>query len=95
MAVEIISDRTSWEVGKEQMGEEFFPSSVDNDNTIYVADISQNMLLLLSASNGSFITSITLKHCGIVGSFAVRFHDQCLFVEHHRNSGKKYAISKF
>ena len=97
MAVEMISGRSRWEVGKEELGEEFFPWGIctDYNDNVYVADFNQNMIHLLSADDGSVITSITLQHYGIVGSFAVRFHDQCLYVEHHRHSGRRYAVSKF
>ena len=96
-AVEMIGGRTRWEVGKEQMGEECIPWSVctDDDNTIYVADYKQNMIHLLSAEDGSVVTSISLPHYGIANPFAVRFHDQCLYVKHCPNPDSKYAISKF
>ena len=97
MAVEMVGGKTRWEVGKEQMGEKFLPCSIctDDDNTVYVADYNQNMIHLLSAEDGSVVTSINLRYYRIVNPFAVRFHNQCLYVEHYRNPGNKYAISKF
>ena len=97
MAVEMVGGRTRWEAGKEQMGVDCMPWSVctDDDNTIYVADYKQNIIHLLSAEDGSVVTSISLPHYGIANPFAVRFHDQCLYVKHCPNPDSKYAISKF
>ena len=96
MAVEMIGGRTRWEAGKQQMGEKFYPCSIctDDDNTVYVADYSQNMMHLLSADDGSIIRSIFLPHYKIVNPFTVKFHGQYLFVEHYRKPGEVYAISK-
>ena len=97
MAVEMVGGKTRWEAGKEEMGESFFPWSIctDEGNIVYVVDFQQNTIHLLSAEDGSVITSIDAHHYGIVNPVAVRFHDQHLYVEHYRNPGDKYAISKF
>ena len=97
MAVEIVGGKTRWEVGKEQMGEEFKPYSIctDDDNTVYVTDFKQQMIHLLSAEDGSFIRSIDTHHYGMWNLVAVRFHHQHLYVEHYTHPGYKYAISKF
>ena len=96
-AVEMIGGKTRWEAGKQQMGENFYPWSIctDDDNTVYVADYSQNRIHLLAAEDGSVVTPINVLHYRIANLFAVRFHDQCLYVEHYRSPGNKYAISKF
>ena len=97
MAVEMIGGRTRWEVGKQQMGEKFFPLSIcsDDTNTVYVTDYWENRIHLLSAEDGSTMRSIDARHCGIVNLVAVRIHDQHLYVEHYTDPGYKYAISKF
>ena len=97
IAVEMVGGKTRWEVGKEEMGEKFLPCSIctDDDNKVYVADCNQDMIHLLSAEEGSVVTSINLLHYRIVSPFAVRFQDQCIYVEHLYMPGKKYAISKF
>ena len=97
MAVEMISGKSRWEVGKEQMGEKFYPWSIctDEDNTVYVTDFKQNMIHLLYAEDGSVITSIDTRHYGIGNLVAVRFHDQHLYVEDYTHPGYKYVISKF
>ena len=97
MAVEMIGGKTRWEAGKEQMGERFEPWCIctDDDNTIYVADFKQQMIHLLSAVDGSVITSIDTRHYGIGNLVAIRIHDQHLYVEHYADFGYKYVISKF
>ena len=97
MAVEMIGGKTRWQVGKEQMGEKFFPVSIctDDYNTVYVADFSL-MIHLLSVADGSVIKQINGKNYGIYDIFTVRFHDHHLYVEHvNYELKRKYAISKF
>ena len=98
MAVEMISAKTRWEAGREQMGEKFYPWSIciDQNNTIYVADIDQRMIHLMSAADGSVIKQINGNKYGISNIVTVRFHDQHLYVEHVIPEPRlKYAISKF
>ena len=97
MVVEMVGGKTRWEVGKEQMGEKFLPSSIctDEDNTVYVTDYYQNMIHLLSAEDGSVIRSIDAHHYGIVNLVAVRIHDEHLYVEYNTDPNDIYAISKF
>ena len=97
MAVEMVGGKTRWEVGKQQMGERFYPWSIctDDDNTVYVTDYCHNMIHMLSAEYGSVITSIDARHYGMWNLIAVRFHDHHLYVEHYTDSGCKYRISKF
>ena len=97
MAVEMIGGKTRWEVGKEQMGEKFEPWSIctDDDNVVYVADFSQDMIHRLSPEDGSTISSVDLERHGIIAPFTVKFHDHCLYVEHDKYPHEKYAISKF
>ena len=97
MAVEMIGGKTRWEVGKQEMGERFYPTSIctDEDNTVYVTDYWENKIHQLSVEDGSVITSIDLHHFGIACPFTVRVLGQHLYVEHYRNPGDKYAISKF
>ena len=95
MMVEMVGGKTRWEVGKKQMGEKFLPWSIctDDDNTIFVADFEQIMIHLLSAEDGSVITSIGTGHYGMWNLVAVRIHDDHLYVE-NRNVDN-YVISKF
>ena len=97
MSVETIGGKIRWEVGKEQMGEKFFPLGIctDDDNTVYVTDYYQHNIHMLSAEDGSVIRSINTFYYGIGNLIAVRFHNQHLYVEHYTNPGYKYAISKF
>ena len=96
MVVEMVGGKTRWEAGKQQMGEEFEPRSIctDDDNTVYVADYSQNKIHLVSASDGTMVKCIDPGNYGIFNTFTVRFHDQHLYVE-HRIPEQKYAITKF
>ena len=100
MAVEMIGGKTRWEVGKEQMGEEFFPWSIctDQNNCAYIADFTQRKIHALSASDGTLTKRFDVdSYYGIVNVFAVRLHGQHLYVEHKAVEGsvQKYAISKF
>ena len=97
MAVEMIGGRTRWEVGKQQMGETFEPWSIctdDESKTAYIADIRQNKVHMLSASDGTTVGWFNPGYHGIWSIFTVRFYDQHLYVE-HRNQESKYAIVKF
>ena len=97
MAVEFVGGKTRWEVGKEQMGENFYPWSIctHRNEYAYVADSSQQKIHLLSASDGTLIKQFDGINYGIYGIFAVRCHDQYLWVEHVILESKlKYAISK-
>ena len=100
MAVEMISGKTRWEAGKEQMGEEFWPWSIctDEDNTVYVADFCQDKIHLLLATDGSVIKQIDVGgFYGINNIVCVGFHNQHLYIEWklHTEKVKKYAILKF
>ena len=98
MAVEMISGKIRWEVGKQQIGDKFYPWSIctDDNNTVYVADFGQRMIHLLSVTDGAVIKQIYSKNYGIYNILTVRFHDQHLYVEHIPPAvGSKYAISKF
>ena len=97
MAVEMVGGKTRWQAGKEQMGENFYPWSIctDDDNTVYVADFNQNKIHLLSAEDGSVITSIDARHYGMWNLVTVRIHDHHLYVEHYKDPACKYRISKF
>ena len=96
MAVEMIGGKTRWEVGKEQMGKEFKPYSIctDQNECAYIADFNQQMIHLLSATDGTVIKRFDPGNFGIRNIFTVRFHDQHLYVE-HKIDDSKYAISKF
>ena len=98
-AVEMIGGRTRWEVGKQQMGEEFFPWSIctDQTNCAYVADFGQRMVHLLSATDGTIIKCFHLDAYDIKDIFTIRIYDQHLYLEHVivKEKPKKYAITKF
>ena len=96
MAVEVIGGRTRWEVGEQEMGEEFFPWSIctDDNHTIYVTDYGHNATHLLSAEDASVITSVYFHHYGIANPFTMRIHDQNLYVQYYQEPGK-YLISQF
>ena len=100
LAVESEDGRTRWEVGKQQMGEEFEPRSIctDQNDCVYVADFGHDTIHLLSSSDGTVIKRFDVgSYYGIQNVFTVRFYDQYLFVEHkiHTQKVKKYAILKF
>ena len=96
MAVEMIGGRTRWEVGIQQMGKSFYPSSIctDQNDCAYVADFGQSKIDVLSTADGAVIKRFDGKYYGLFDLFAVRFHDEHLYVE-HKIPGSKYAISKF
>ena len=98
MSVEMINGKTRSEVGKELMGEEFDPWSIctDQNDCAYVADKRQRMIHHLSASDGTVIKRFDCRNIDIRNVFAVRFHDQHLFVEKFQEGpSPKYAINKF
>ena len=98
MAVEMIGGKTRWEVGKEQIGEKFRPYSIctDQHENVYVADLGQNKIYLLSASDGTVLKQFDGRNFGIRDLFTVRFHDQHLCVEHYQGGpNPNYVISKF
>ena len=99
MMVEMDDGRTRWEVGKQQMGEEFYPGSIctDDNDTIYVADYGQDKIHLLSATDGTVIKWFDLFYfLQIQNIFTVRFHDQHLYIERkiHTENVQKYTIMK-
>ena len=77
-------------------GKVFYPSSIctDENDCAYVADFGQNKIHVLSTTDGAVIKRFNVKYYDLFDLFAVRFHDQHLFVE-HKIPGSKYAISKF
>ena len=97
MAVEIVGGKTRWEVGKEEMGEKFYPYTIctDQNGCAYVADNGQDKIHLLSVSDGTVIKRFDVgSNYGIRNVIAIRFHDHHLYVE-HKIPNSKYAISKF
>ena len=96
VAVEMIGGKTRWKVGKQQMGEKFYPWSIctDQNDYAFVADFGQNNIHLLSASDGAMLKQFDGGNLGIYDIFTVRFNNEHLYVEHHI-PGSKYAISKF
>ena len=97
MAVEMVGCKTRWEVGPEQMGNQFFPCSVctDEHNSVYITDYLQQMMHLLSAEDGSVITSVDLRQYGILNPVTIKIDEHYLYVEHYRAPGCKYVINKF
>ena len=100
MAVEIIGGKTRWEMGKEQMGEKFFPCSIctDQNDCVYVADYRQRKIHVFSASDATVIKQYDgFGDYGLNNIINIRFYDQHLYVEHkiHTQKVQKYAITKF
>ena len=99
MAVEMFGGKTRWEAGKEQMGDRFKSWSIctDDDISLFVSDVGQRRIHLVSAADGSIVKSFDLIRHGIRNIFTIRFHDQYLYLEHKivKEKSKKYAISKF
>ena len=99
MAVEMVDGTTSWEVGKEHMGEKFKPCSIctEQKDCAYVADYEQHKIHLLSAVDGTVMKQFDVGgYYGILYIFTVRCHDQYLYVEQkiHTEKVKKYEIVK-
>ena len=92
--VEMVGGKVRWRFGKQQIGEQFLPWSVCTDgSTIFVADIAQSRLHLLSVEDGSVLTSIYLLPLGIVYPGCVRLQGEHLYVGHPKTG--TYCISKF
>ena len=72
VAVEMEDGKTRWEIGEEQMGEKFKPSTVctDGNDCAYVADVGQNKIHLLSAYDGTLIKRFDVRFLNI---FCVRY----------------------
>ena len=94
-AVEIVGGRIRWKVGKQQIGEGFYPLSIctDENNTVYVADSAKCRVHILSGEDGSVIRSINLKPYGIYPS-CVRVYEEHIYIGHKYESNK-YQIKKF
>ena len=95
MAVEMIGGKTRWEVGKEQMEEEFKPWSICTDDygILYVTDFRQNKIHRFLSDDGSVLRSIDLRHNGIINPITARISDEYLYVEHYKNLEYTYVIS--
>ena len=96
IAVEMASGKCRWDAGEERMGEEFEPWTVctNKNDTVYVADFKQQMIHLLSATDGAVIKRFDCRNYDIYNLITVRHHDQHLYLG-HKIPKSKYTISKF
>ena len=97
-AVQFIGGRTKWKIGKEEMGKKFDPYSICPDetgNVIYVSDFGQHMLHILSADDGSVVTSVSLVQWRIVPPTCVGTHDNDVYIAHRDEKRQKLQISEF
>ena len=80
MAVEMGDSKTRWVMGRQQIGKNFEPWGIctDQKDIAYVADFGQDMIHLLSASDGTVLKQFETGNYGINNVFCVRFHDEHL-----------------
>ena len=99
VAVEMLDGKILWHLGGEQMGEGFIPVSVctDTDNNVYVSDIGYHRVYMLSAEDGSVITTVlNVQQHGIFYPFCLQIYKGHLYVGHYGNpKSRKWVISKF
>ena len=98
-AVEMLGGNIRWRLGVEQMGKRFLPLSacMDDDHNVYVYDNGQYKICMLSAEDGSVISTVlNARQHGIVYPFCIQRHDDHLYVSHFNNANeRKWVISKF
>ena len=99
VAIEIVGGKIRWRLGVEQIGEGFFPCSVciDDDHNIYVSDVGQQKVYMLSSDDGSVISTVlNAQQHGIGYPFCIKIQDDHLYVSHINNlKERKWVISKF
>ena len=94
--VEMVGGKVRWQLSKEQMGRDHYPWSVCTDgNTVFVPDLAQRRLHLLSVEDGRVITSINMYPFGIYLPVCVRLQGEHLYIGHVNEKGDTYCIAKF
>ena len=92
--VEMVGGKVHWQLGTQQITELFTPLNICTDgNIIYVCDVGNIKLHLLSVDDGAVVTSISLYSFGIRFPICVRLQGELLYVGHELE--KTYCISKF
>ena len=98
-AVEMLGGNIRWRLGVEQMGEGFRPYSVcfDDDHNIYVSDVDQQKVYMLSSDDGSMISTVlNARQHGIIYTIWIQIQDSHLYVSHFNDvNERKLVISKF
>ena len=96
-AVEVVSGRTRWKIGKQQMSVNCCPWSIckGKNKEVYVADWPMLNLHILSREDGSLISTINLKQYGVLNSSCVFVQDEHICLIHTDEMGDKYQKSKF
>ena len=99
VAVELLGGNIRWRLGFKQMGEEFRPCSVciDDDDNIYVSDVRQHKVYMLSSEDGSVISTVlNARQHWVVYPLCIQIQDDHLYVAHVKNlKERKWVISKF
>ena len=99
VAIEIVGGKIRWSLGVEQIGEGFFPCSVciDGDHNIYVCDLEQQKVYMLSAEDGLMISTVLDARQHRIGyPLCIQILEDHLYVSHVNNlKERKWVISKF
>ena len=94
-SLEMVGGKVHWQLSMQQMGQSFHPFSICTDgNIVFVADVGNIKLYLLSVDDGAVITSISLVPFGIRFPICVRLQGELLYVGYELQK-ETYCISKF
>ena len=94
--VEMVGGKVQWQVDEQQIGESFCSWNICTDgSTVFVADASRIKLHLVSAEDGSVLTSISLQPYGISLSGFICLQGEHLYIGHVIDKLTAYCISKF
>ena len=96
-AVDMATGEIQWRLGQSQLGKYCYPLSIclDDDNIVYVADLDQFKLHMLSGDDGNVIKSMNLYGLFITSPFCVHAHKDCIYVGHADSKMEKHRITKF
>ena len=95
-SMEMSGGEMRWQVDKQQMGETFLPWSICTDEkTVFIINLFEYKLHLLSVEDGSSVTSISLCPFGIDVPCCICLKEEYLYVGHVNQKGDTYCVSKF
>ena len=96
-AVDLTNRKLLWQIGQSQLGKFCYPLSicVDDDNIVYVADLDQFKLNMLSDEDERVKRSMSLYRLYITSPFCVRAQKEFIYVGHADSKMEKHRITKF
>ena len=95
-SMEMSGREVRWQVDEQQIGVAFLPWSICTDgNTVFILNVFDYKLHLLSVEDGSVLSPISLYPFGIDVRCCVCLQDEHLYVGHMNKDGDTYCVSKF